>query len=248
MQRLKYLLYFLLLVMVALSDSVAQSIDYRKERETIEVLLSRQEYLDSLIDNALKNSYYLKSFEGELAQQYENVKQERNKWLSTFRMGVNFFSVNTSVNAQDQSVTTAGVLPNLGLTLGIDPEKFINRKSYIREAQYNIVRSENQLKHQRRQIRDEILRLYYQYLEVLGIIELREEANETQRENCAVIEEKFKKGEARMEEVLVNQSAYVLTRESLLKSQLMIQKLKQEIELFTTDTEAGTTPGKIKRK
>jgi outer membrane protein TolC len=247
MQLQKHLCYFILMVMLPAFNTFAQSVDYQRERETIEILLSDASHLDSLVNNALKNSYYVKSFEGELAQQYENVTQEKNKWLSTFRVGINFFSVNTTVNSQDQAVTTAGFMPNFGITLGIDPEKFINRSSYIREAQYNIVRSENQLKHQRRQIRDEILRLYYQYLEALGIMELRDEANETQKEHCTVIEEKFKKGEAAVEEVLLNQSAYVLTKEALFKTQISVRKLKQEILLFTSDTEPSTQSDIIKK-
>ncbi|MFY8037031.1 MAG: TolC family protein [Cyclobacteriaceae bacterium] len=222
---------------------VGQPIDptsVHAERQRIEAILANESALDSLTENAIKNSYYLKSFEGELAQQYENVIQEKNKWLSTFRLGVNFLSV-TTTTVNSESVTTAGVLPNIGFTLGLDPEKFINRRSYIREAKQNIVRAENQLKHQRRQVRDEILRLFYQYLETLGILDLRQEANQTQQEHCQVIEEKFKRGEARMEEVLLNQSALVLTQESLMKAQLAARKLQQQIRLMTGDSEAGFT-------
>jgi outer membrane protein TolC len=226
----------------------AQAVDYPQERKIIEMVLASEAALDSITDQALANSYYLKSFEGELAQQYENVRQERNKWLSTFRLGINFFSVNTTTNGQDQSVTTAGLLPNLGLTLGIDPEKFINRGSYIREAQYNVVRSDNQLRHQRRQIRDEILRLYYQYLEQLSLTELHDEANQTQLAHTILMEEKFKKGEATLDEVLLNQSAYVLTQESLLKSQIGLRKLRHQIRLFTSSTEADYDATAIGRK
>ncbi|MCE2895758.1 MAG: TolC family protein [Flammeovirgaceae bacterium] len=231
------LLIFFLFPLVGFAQQT-NPVSISAERQRIETILSNESALDSLTENAIKNSYFLKSFEGELVQQYENVIQEKNKWLSTFRLGINFFSV-TTTNINNESVTTAGVLPNIGFTLGLDPEKFINRRSYIREAKQNIVRAENQVKHQRRQVRDEILRLFYQYLETLGILDLRQEANQAQQEHCQVIEEKFKKGEARMEEILLNQSALVLTQESLMKAQIAARKLQQQIRLITEDTESA---------
>lgn len=207
------------------------------EKLRIEALLANEQALDSLTENAIKNSYYVKSFEGELAQQYENVIQEKNKWLNTFRFGVNFLSIATT-NVNNESVTTAGVLPNIGFTLSLDPEKFINRRSYIREAKQSIVRFENKVKHERRLVRDEILRLFYQYLEALGVMELRQDANQTQQQYCTVIEEKFKRGEARMEEVLLHQSSLVLTQESLMKAQLSVRKLLHQIQIITGDSES----------
>jgi len=226
--------YCILVVLFASRFACCQSIvEVRQEREMIEALLINESKLDSLADQSINNSYWLKTFDGELQQQYENLKQEKNKWLSTFRFGLTFFSLNTSVNEQNQSVTTAGVLPTLGLSLGIDPEKFINRRSYIREARFNIVRAENQLKHQRRQIKVELTKLFYHYLEALGVLELRLVANQTQREQCAVVEEKFKRGQQPMESMLLAQNAYVLTKEALLKSQLQVRQLQRELMLLT---------------
>lgn len=76
------------------------------ERKLIEDILQNEAQLDSLVSRALQNSYWIKGFEAELAQQHENVKQEKNRWVSTFRMGVNFFSINTQVNSNNESVTT----------------------------------------------------------------------------------------------------------------------------------------------
>lgn len=236
---MKYLLIFLFFPMVA----VAQVIDQQQisaERYRIETLLRNEASLDSLTSLAIQNSYYVKSFEQEVAQQYENKKQEKNKWYSTFRVGINFFSLNTTLVNQE-SVTTAGLLPNLGLTLGIDPEKFINRRSYVREAHQNIIRAENQLKHQRRQVRQEVLALFYQYLEALGILELRYEANQNQKDHTVLLEAKFKKGESRLEDLLLSQSALILTEEALVKSQLQVQKIRQMITLITSATEGDTT-------
>jgi outer membrane protein TolC len=209
----------------------------KQEMQAIELLLLNETALDSLTNLALDNSYYVHGFEAELGQQYENVRQEKNKWYSTFRLGVNFFSLATSVNNQDQSVTRAGILPNLGLSLSIDPEKFINRGSYVREAQLNVTRAESQVNHQKKMLRKEIVGLYYQYLEVLGIILLREEAKQYQQQQVTLLEERFKKGEARLEDLLNNQGALALASEALLRSQLAAKKMKQEMIVITSDTE-----------
>ncbi|MEQ8687099.1 MAG: TolC family protein [Imperialibacter sp.] len=233
-------LFIFICLLSPLTAFAQQEIDVAREIELVEVLLTNEAAIDSLVDLALVNSYYLKSFDAELAQQYENVKQEKNKWLSTFRMGINFFSLNTSVDGQNQSVTTAGVLPNLGITLGIDPEKFINRRSYIREAEYNIVRAENSLKNQRKAVRTQVVDIFYAYLEALGIAQLRISANQTQSEQVTLVTERFRKGEAGMEEVLLIQNGMNLTQEAVLKSELAVRKIRRQISIMISDTEAAS--------
>jgi outer membrane protein TolC len=232
-------LFIFALLLLPLTVLGQQQLDVEKEIEIVEMLLSSESAIDSLTDLALINSYYLKSFDAELAQQYENVKQEKNKWLSTFRLGINFFSLNTTTGVDNQSVTTAGLLPNLGVTLGIDPEKFINRGSYIREAEYNIVRAENQLKNQRKAVRTQVVGIFYTYLEALGIAQLRMAANQTQSEQLMLVTERFKKGEAGMEEVLLTQNGFNLTQEAVLKAELAVRKIRKEIEIMISDTEAN---------
>lgn len=203
----------------------------------VQSVLQDEALLDSLVTLAWQNSYWIKGFEAELGQQHENVRQEKNRWVSSFRMGVNFFSVNTQVNANNESVTTAGLFPQLGLTLSIDPERFISRSSYIREARLQVVRAENQVLHQRRQLRLEIVQLFYQYLETLGILELREQSQQTQQEQCALLEEKFKRGEVQLEAVLLNQNALALAHEAVLRAEVQAQRIRQEINLLIQPTE-----------
>jgi len=237
---MKQVIYLLITTVLSLATSRAKAqtvTNVAAERKLIEDILQNEVQLDSMVSLALQNSYWIKGFEAELAQQHENVIQEKNRWVSSFRMGINFFSVNTQVNSNNESVTTAGLFPQLGLTLSIDPERFISRSSYIREAKYNVTRTENQVQHQRRQIRLEIVQLFYQYIETLGILELRQTAQQTQQEQCTLIEEKFKRGEEQMEAVLLNQNALLLTSEAVIKAQLQIRKLKQEINILTSATE-----------
>jgi outer membrane protein TolC len=101
----------------------------------------------------------------------------------------------------------------------------------------NVTRAESQVNHQRRMLRAEIINLYFQYIEALGIIELREAANQNQLEQYRLVEERFKKGESRLEDLLSTQAAVALASEALLKAQLSARKVKHQISLITTDSE-----------
>ncbi|MCE2995983.1 MAG: hypothetical protein LW863_10315 [Flammeovirgaceae bacterium] len=54
------------------------------ERLRIETILSNESVLDSLTENAIKNSYFLKSFEGELAQHMKMLFRRRISGLAPF--------------------------------------------------------------------------------------------------------------------------------------------------------------------
>ncbi len=229
------------IILLALMISIrgfAQESALPDDRQSIEILLSNESAIDSLVNLAIANSYSIHGYKAELIQQHENVRQEKARWLSTFRLGINFFSMTTAVNNQDQSVTRVGVLPNLGFNLMLDPEKFINRASYIREAQQNVIRAESQVSHQRKMLRTEIIGLFYTYLESLGILELRASASQNMAEQCLLLEEKFKKGEGRLEDLLNSQNGLVLAKESLLKAQLSSRKIRREIQVLITDSES----------
>lgn len=220
-----------------LRTGLSQDISVTEERNAIEILLANEVALDSIVEQALLNSYSLHGYRAELLQQHENVRQEKNRWLSTFRVGVNFFSLSNTANAQDQTITRVGVLPAMGFSLALDPEKFVNRGSYIREARENVVRAEGVLNQQRKMLRIEIVSLYYQYLENLGIVELRQLSVENQQEMVHFMEAKFKSGEGRLEDLLNGQTSLGQAKESLLRAELAVRKTKEEIKLLTSDSE-----------
>ena len=225
---MKYLTIFLSLLMWYTTSAQ----DVKEEIANIESILNNEVIIDSLVAVAIRESYLLKSYDAERLQQEENVLQEKRKWLSSLRFGVNFFNVNTTIDENNNSVTSAGLLPNLGLTIGIDPEKIINRKSYVREAQYDVKRAENRIETTKREIKGLIIDLYYKYLEALKIVEIRQNSYETQLQQVTLLEEKFKNGQSRLDELLNVQSALNLSEESVMKARLSAEKLLKQIELF----------------
>lgn len=214
------------------------SIDYKVEKQLVEILLQDQAAIDSIVDKMLRHSYSLKSVEAEFHQKYESLSQEKRSWLSTFVIGVNLYSQSTVLDeSTNSSVTTSGVLPNLGVSLNISPERIFNLQSNIRIARADVIRAENTLKEQRRALKLFILGKYYEYLEALNVLELRFNSFESQRQQVQQIKLKFERGEAALVDYLMVQNGFTSTEEALLRAKVFVLKLKKEISLYTSDSE-----------
>ncbi|MEM9831700.1 MAG: TolC family protein [Bacteroidota bacterium] len=216
------------------------SVDYQLDKQLIEILLNDESALDSIVDQMLTHSYLLKSAQAELVQKQEAWSQTKRSWLSTFVIGVNIYSQNTSFDEATQtSVTTAGVLPNLGVALNINPEKLVNLRSNARVALQDVVRTENAIKEQRRTLKTFIVGKYYEYLEAINVLEFRYNTYESQRELEIQTRQEFERGEATYDEVLLAQNGLINTEESVIRAEVLVKKLKREIDLYTTDSEAS---------
>nr|WKN34475.1 TolC family protein [Tunicatimonas sp. TK19036] len=216
------------------------SIDYQMDKQLIQILLRDDTALDSIVDQMLTNSYLLRSAKAELLQKQEAWAQSKRSWLSTFIVGVSLYSQSTSFDETTQtSVTTSGVLPNLGVSLSINPEKLMNMRSNARIAQQDIVRSENAMNEQRRTLKIFIIGKYYEYLEALNVLEFRYNTHESQREMESQTQQKFERGEATYGEVLMAQNGLINAEEAVIRAEIFVKKLKQEITLYTTDSESS---------
>ena len=225
---------FVLLILTSFVG-VAQEA-YQEEKHLVEILLEDTAALDTLVDKMIRHAYLLKASEAELAQKQEIIAQEKRSWLSTFIMGVSLYNQSTAYDERNgSSVTTSGVLPSLGVSLSINPEKLVNVPSNIRIARHDATRIENTLKEQRRTLKLFIINKYYEYLEALNVLELRINAHERQQQQIAQVQLKFTRGEADFEAVLLAQNGLATTEEALMRSRVLVRKLRQEITLFTTD-------------
>lgn len=214
------------------------SVDYQMDKQLIELLLKDDAALDSVVDLMLENSYLLQSAQADVIQQEESWGQAKRSWLSTFTMGVSLYSQSTSFDEETQtSVTTSGVLPSLGVSLSVNPEKLMNIRSNARIAQQNVIRSQNSLKDLRRQLKLFIVGKYYEYLEALSGLEFRYNTYESQREIEAQAQQKFERGEASFGEVLMAQNGLINAEEAVIKAEISVKKIKHEIILYTTDSE-----------
>lgn len=214
-----------------------EQFDYQLEKQLVDILLKDHKALDSLVDNALSNSYQLDAMNTEILQKHELTKQEKRGWLSSFQMGINFFNTNTTYDEYNRATTTASVLSNVGLSISINPERLINLGSRVKVAEYEIERVSRTQNEQRRILRNFIAGKYYDYIEALNVIEIRSNALQTQRERLELATLQFTKGEAETDELMIIENGLLNLEEAFLKSKIFAMKLKSEIELFTQDTE-----------
>jgi outer membrane protein TolC len=205
---------------------------YESEIEYVKRILTDQEVLDSLIVQAIESSNILKSYEAEIHQNSENVKQQKRKWISSFRVGLNLYSSATTLDENNNSVTTQGILPNTGLTLSIDPEKFVNRRSYIRYAEHEKERAQQRYLDQKKQVEAWIVNQYYQYLNSLESIVIRTGMLDVRRQNYVLIETEFKQGKIDYSTLMVAQNNVYLAEEALIQVQIDARKKKREIDVF----------------
>ena len=162
----------------------------------------------------------------------EEYLQKKRNWVSSFRLGVNLFSASTSLNQDDQSFTTYGVLPNVGLNLTIDPAQLVNRKSMMRQAENKKTQTFFQQEDQKQMLKVRILNLYYEYLAMLESILIRQHSLDARKQYLRVFEIDFKNGNRTLDELLVIQHQVYLAEESLMKGHVQSMKMKSEIEIL----------------
>ena len=210
-------------------------LDATEELEGIQALLLNEVDLDILVDNAFTNSHQLKMDEALVRQQHEVLRQEKRSWIRSFRMGVNFFNVTTSAGGLDseKSITQASVLSNVGLTIGLNPEDLLSRKSRIRVAEEELRIKEIDLQRDRRDVKAWVINRFLKYQEALEIYIIRENALMMAEENKHIADEKYRQGRMKTESYNQILGDLMLKKESLIMAETNVMQLKREIELFT---------------
>lgn len=206
--------------------------EYQMEILKVTQILDDQHVLDSIVNKAYSSAPVVSAFDEEIKMYDEEYLQKKRNWVSAFRLGVNVFSAQTSLSPENQSITTYGVLPSLGLNLSIDPERLINRKSYMRQAENKKMRSHHLQQDQKQMLKTKILNLYYEYLSLLEAIVIRQHSLDSRKQYLAVFEVDFKNGNRTFDELLVIQHQVYLAEESLMKAHIQRLKMKSEIEVL----------------
>ena len=205
---------------------------YVKEILAVNRILNDAEVLDSLVERVYAQSGLLKAFDEEILMYEEERLQKKRNWVSSFRFGVNLFSAQTTLDGEAQSVTTLGVLPNVGLTMAVDPEKLVNRRSYIRQAENKQDRSRYLQSDQKQMLKKELLNAYYDYLTLLESLVIKAKTLESRQQHVYAMEIEFRNGNAQIQELLVVQNQVYLMEEDLMKARITAGKKKSEIEIL----------------
>ncbi|MFY0606788.1 MAG: TolC family protein [Cyclobacteriaceae bacterium] len=232
---MKTLFGFICLALVHLSVSAQElenESDYQQEIWRVTHIIKDPIILDSLVQRVHEHSGLLKSLDEEILMYDEEILQKKRNWVSSFRVGLNLISADTYTGYNNESVTDVGVLPNLGVTLAIDPEKFVNRKSYVRQATNKRQRIYHIQQDHKQRLKKEILGLYYDYLMMLEGIVLKEHTLNTRKQHLDVLEVEFRGGIATYDELLVVQNQYNLWEAEYSKSRIQALKKRSEIEVL----------------
>lgn len=232
---MKTLFGFICLGLIHLSVSAQElenESDYQQEIWRVTHIIKDPIILDSLVQRVHEHSGLLKSLDEEILMYDEEILQKKRNWVSSFRVGLNLISADTYAGYNNESVTDVGVLPNLGVTLAIDPEKFVNRKSYVRQATNKRQRIYHIQQDHKQRLKKEILGLYYDYLMMLEGIVLKEHTLNTRKQHLDVLEVEFRGGIATYDELLVVQNQYNLWEAEYSKSRIQALKKRSEIEVL----------------
>lgn len=188
--------------------------------------------MDSLTVEIFKRSYLLGSLSEESRMENEKVFQENLSWLSPFNVGLQLYNPNQT--GSSTSGSQIGFSPTFGVSLNIDLEKLIAFPSRVRIAEANQSRVDNTLLHQKREIRIFVEMKYYDYLLTVENVKIKKNTFQNQSDQENLIRQKFEKGEAKLEEVLLIQSALEQTRLSILESQFQSQKIYRELFIMSS--------------
>lgn len=231
---MKYLIYSLI-SLISLMTSAQSSVFTEEftQKEILDVtrILYSDEILDSLVVHAMNQSHLIKAIDQEVRMYDEEILQKKRSWVSSFRVALNLFSANTTMDPYYESVTTYGILPNVGLNLVIDPEKIINRQSYVRQSISKREYSRHINQDTRQSLKKEILNLYYDYLSLLETINIRQHALTTREQQEDYVATGFRNGEATYEQLLIAENQVHLAKEALMKASIEAMKKRSEIHV-----------------
>lgn len=236
---MKYLIFTWMCAIWSLTavaqEETFQITNIQTEKEILEVtyILHSEDILDSIVNRVIMNSNLLKAIDQEIMMYDEEILQKKRSWVSSFRLGVNLFSANTSLDQTNESITTYGLLPNVGLNLTIDPEKLVNRKSYMRQSANKREYSRFIKADSRQTLKKDILNHYYDYLSLLETVNIRQHGYETRKQQQEYLDSSFRNGEASYSELLIAENQVHLAKEALMKASIDAMKKRSEISVLT---------------
>ncbi len=214
-----YKTYFIALIIlfVAFSKPIAQEFDYKYHRKIA----------DSLSVIALGNTPEIAQQDYELEIREEKIKREKLGWLSSFRMGIQFLNV---AQDYDNGVTKIGVLPNMGVSLQIDFERFFTTPSRIRSARMesSIIKLEKDRMVKVRQ--NEIVSFYYDYVLLVEKTQNRFTTLQTIKEQGKLVEERFRSGETDLNAYLNSVTAIDNAKEAFYETKIASEKILALLE------------------
>ena len=219
---MKSILTLFLIVCVGLGASKGQ------------LLVSEKAELDSLIELALTNSHVIKNINEKIKQQKQQLHIEKLSWISGIDVGLQFFSLEQQVGQEnDQVIYSGNVLPQVGGSLRLSLHKLATTPQRIKIAREEVNRTEENKLGTMNDIEQWVTLKYYEYVQAKRQAALAKNLLVSQEQSFELIREKFERNEAKLEDFLKVQNALQLTKETIIKHELNIEKFKAELSIIT---------------
>ncbi len=199
-----------------------------------QLLVSEKAELDSLIDLALTNSHVIKNINEKIKQQEQQLYIEKLSWISGIDVGLQFFSLEQQVGQDnEQTIYSGNVLPQVGGSLRLSLHKLATTPQRIKIAREEVKRTEENKLGTMNDIEQWVTLKYYEYVQAKRQAALAKNLLVSQEQSFELIREKFERNEAKLEDFLKVQNALQLTKETIIKHELNIEKFKAELSIIT---------------
>lgn len=199
-----------------------------------QLLVSEKMELDSIVELALSNSHVIKEIDEKIKQQKQQLYMEKLSWASGIDVGLQFFSLEQQVGEDNEQVIYSGnVLPQVGGSLRLSLHKLVTTPQRIKIAREEINRTNESRQNTLNDIERWITLKYYEYVQIKRQLISSEAFLTSQEQAFQLIREKFERNEVKLEDFLKAQNSVQLTKETIIKYKLNIEKFKVELSIIT---------------
>ena len=189
--------------------------------------LSTEEKLVQLAWNVRSEQAVIQS---DIAIADQEVKVAKWAWADNLRTSFNLneFTIQGRPDAGDRPLFFPRYNFNIGLTLG----DAISNPAQTKIAKQRRLAAEAQRSNVQLDLRAEVLEAYHNYRLAVSLYQISTEQNEEGYTNFLMISEKFKTGEATLEEYTTAQQLYNTTRAELAKLETQVEIAQLQLERY----------------
>ena len=189
--------------------------------------LSTEEKLVQLAWNVRSEQAVIQS---EIAIADQEVKVARWAWADNLRTSFNLneFTIQGRPDTGDQPLFFPRYNFNIGLALG----DAISNPAQIKIAKQRRLVAEAQRSNAQLDLRAEVLEAYQNYRLAISLYQISTEQNEEGYTNFLMVSEKFKTGEATLDEYNAAQQLYNATRADLAKLETQVEIAQLQLERY----------------
>jgi len=219
---------FIVLTMFVAGFATGQTVDYKK------IILpddaSNTSFEERLVQLAWRNLSESHLATEGLTQSREEGKVAGNQWTNMFGVqgNLNEFSIKQFTN-RDQAQANQ-FFPRYNFYLQLPLSTILQLPHTKRAADSKTRQAEERVNLMKPDIRNRVLKLYSDYKTAETIVNLRKQTVDDEDSNYLLIEQRFKNGEASVEDYLAAQRNRNELRVELAQAQNVLQKAKLDLE------------------